>query len=151
MTAPSPLHPFTLPLPCTQRQEASSDRERGAYHFKQGDYVDALHAFDECLKKSPDDLRAHLNRAATLTKLDMPRRAILAADRALQLTDGKEAKAWYRRAAAWLACGEFNEAIADCDAAKQTFLTAHGTLPAIDRGSDRVLSRSAHVPSSISR
>ena len=49
----------------------------------------------------------------------MPRRAILAADRALQLTDGKEAKAWYRRAAAWLACGEFNEAIADCDAAKR--------------------------------
>ena len=50
-------------------------------------------------------------------KLDMPRRAILAADRALQLTDGKEAKAVSSRGR--VVGGEVNEAIADCDAAKR--------------------------------
>ena len=53
---------------------------------------------------------------------------MLAADRALHLTDGTDAKAWYRRAAAWLEAGEFNEAIADCDYAKPP---PHYPLPLI--------------------
>jgi tetratricopeptide (TPR) repeat protein len=102
-----------------KREEAVGIRERGAELFKKGDVTGALQTFDEAIDKAPDEFRAHLNRCAALMKLDMPRRAVLSADRALHLTHGKEAKAWYRRASAWIACGEFNEAIADCDAAKR--------------------------------
>ena len=102
-----------------KKEDAEGDREKGAYLFKNGENEAALQKFEESIGKNPDEFRAHLNRAATFLKLDMPRRAVLSADRALHLTEGKEAKCYYRRAAAWLACGEFNECIADCDAAKR--------------------------------
>ena len=102
-----------------RRQEAEVKREKGTNLFKQGDFAGALEAFDGAITASADDSRAHLNRAAALLKLNMPRRAVLAADRSLHLCAGGEAKAWYRRAAAWLDCGEFNECIADCEYAKR--------------------------------
>ena len=102
-----------------KHEEAEYDRQRGAELFKDGDYDRALQAFEDALEKDSYNFKLHLNRAATLLKIEQPRRAVLAADRALHLCEGKEAKAWYRRAAAWLAAGEFNEAIADCDQAKK--------------------------------
>ena len=111
------VSPF-VELEKRKREEAETERQRGADYFKQGKWEKALEKFEEALTKAPEDYKCHLNRAATLLKLERPRRAVLAADRALHLCEGKEAKAWYRRAACWLATGEFNECIADCDKAK---------------------------------
>lgn len=99
-------------------KEAARAREKGANQFKDCDYEGALESFLEALKADETDIKCELNVAATLMKLDRPRESILAADRALWKSNGKDAKAWYRRGAAWLACGEFNECIADMDKAK---------------------------------
>ena len=97
---------------------ANGARRQGVEQFKKGDFQRAIHHFDYMAKNTPDDPRAHLNRAAVLLKLKRTREAVLAADRALWLTNGESGKAWYRRALAFKEAGEFNEALADIDAAR---------------------------------
>ena len=101
------------------REKAEKLREAGAELFREGNFDEALDRFEQACKTDQTDVKSELNRAATLMKLERPRDSVLAADRALWKSEGGEAKAWYRRGAAWLSCGEFNEAIADMDAAKR--------------------------------
>ena len=101
------------------KEEAEAERKKGVGLFKDKDFPAALAAFSSAAAKAHHDPRAHLNRSAVLLRLGRPRQAVLAADRALRLGADVEAKGWYRRASAWLAAGEFNEAIADLEEAKR--------------------------------
>ena len=98
--------------------EAAGHRASGGEAYRRGDYAAALRCFEAGARADPRCVRSALNRSAALLKLARHRDALLAADRALWLSNGSSAKAYYRRAAAFTAAGDFNEALCDLDAAK---------------------------------
>ena len=112
-------HQWRAQLDKRKRAEAEVERLKGVTAFKAADWGGALDAFLRASELAPDDHRAHLNRSACLLKLGREREAVLAADTALHQCAGADAKAWYRRASAWLATGEFNECLADLEMARR--------------------------------
>ena len=112
-------HQWRAQLDKRKRAEAEVERLKGVTAFKAADWGGALDAFLRASELAPDDHRAHLNRSACLLKLGCEREAVLAADTALHQCAGADAKAWYRRASAWLATGEFNECLADLEMARR--------------------------------
>jgi tetratricopeptide (TPR) repeat protein len=112
-------HQWRAQLDKRKRAEAEAERLTGVTAFKAADWEGALDAFTRASELAPDDHRAHLNRSACLLKLGREREAVLAADVALHRCKGADAKAWYRRASAWLASGEFNECLADLERARR--------------------------------
>ena len=98
--------------------EAAGHRSSGKEAFQRGDWKAALRCYEAGARADPRCVLSALNRSAALLKLGRHRDALLAADRALWLTNGSSAKAYYRRAAAFTAAGDFNEALCDLDAAK---------------------------------
>ena len=112
-------HQWRAQLDKRKRAEAEAERLTGVTAFKAADWEGALDAFTRASELAPDDHRAHLNRSACLLKLGREREAVLAADGALHRCKGADAKAWYRRASAWLASGEFNECLADLEVARR--------------------------------
>ena len=112
-------HQWRAQLDKRKRAEAEAERLTGVTAFKAADWEGALDAFTRASELAPNDHRAHLNRSACLLKLGREREAVLAADVALHRCKGADAKAWYRRASAWLATGEFNECLADLEMARR--------------------------------
>ena len=98
--------------------EAAGHRASGGEAYRRGDHAAALRCFEAAARADPRCVPSALNRSAALLKLARHRDALLAADRALWLSNGSSAKAYYRRAAAFMAAGDFNEALCDLDAAR---------------------------------
>ena len=98
--------------------EAAGHRASGGEAYRRGDHAAALRCFEAGARADPRCVLSALNRSAALLKLARHRDALLAADRALWLSNGSSAKAYYRRAAAFTAAGDFNEALCDLEAAK---------------------------------
>ncbi|KAL1521894.1 hypothetical protein AB1Y20_021545 [Prymnesium parvum] len=101
------------------RTLADKYRAEGAEFVKMGKWEEALLRFTRAIERDPTDFRNHLNRSLCYLKLGKSKGAALAADRALHLSRGKSAKAWFRRASAFLAAGEFNECLYDLSIAQR--------------------------------
>eukprot|EP00966_Prymnesium_polylepis_P264442 6109373-Prymnesium_polylepis.1 len=80
---------------------SEAHRARGATLVKAQDWAGALAAFDAAAAADARCVKAQLNRSLVLLQLGHHRAAVLAADRALHLSDGRSAKAWFRRANAF--------------------------------------------------
>jgi hypothetical protein len=89
---------------------AEAERAEGNVHFKAGDWLLALGRYDKAAALDGMDLAIELNRSAVLLKLERYLEAARAADRALVLSEGRSAKAWFRRAAAFQGMGDLENA-----------------------------------------
>src|SRR6185312_2285008 len=93
-------------------------KEQGNEQFKAGRYDAALRAYERAAAHDPTNPLLWCNNAAALLKLERPEEAIWFAlafnahltrhrhsNRALVLTAGRNAKAWFRRAAGFQKMG----------------------------------------------
>ena len=91
--------PRELPVAAVGRgrgaaRRAAGHRASGKEAFQRGDWKAALRCYEAGARADPRCVLSALNRSAALLKLGRHRDALLAADRALWLTNGASATAW---------------------------------------------------------
>ena len=77
-------------------------KEKGKQHFQSGAFEEASKCYEAALQLEPQDHVLHNNLAMCAIKLRWWPVAMDHADRALFLTAGNNAKAWYRRGLVFL-------------------------------------------------
>ena len=109
----------------------TQDKEQGNAHFKAGRYDAALLAYERAVAHDPTNPHLWLNNAAALLKLERSEEAVWCvhrmhssltflrhSNRALVLTSGKNAKAWFRRGTAFQKLGYVSCALSDATYAR---------------------------------
>lgn len=91
-------------------EKAEEARLQGKEYFTKGDWPNAVKAYTEMIKRSPDDARGYSNRAAALAKLMSFPEAIADCDQAIA-KDGNFVRAYIRKASAQIAVKEYASAI----------------------------------------
>jgi len=92
------------------KAEAERLRKSGNELFKAGDHKKALATYREALRCTTYDPDLYTNIAPCCLQLGKPADAVAACTRALELTKGSSAKAWYRRGLAHQKCGDLGHA-----------------------------------------
>ncbi|KAI5780102.1 hypothetical protein EDC01DRAFT_633564 [Geopyxis carbonaria] len=98
--------------------KADEAREEGNKLFKAADFVGAVKAYSEMIKRSPDDPRGYSNRAAALQKLMSLPEAVKDCDEAIK-KDPKFMRAYIRKAQLYLAMKDYNKCLDACNDATE--------------------------------
>ncbi|KAI5851676.1 hypothetical protein DFP73DRAFT_164408 [Morchella snyderi] len=99
-------------------EKADQAREEGNTCFKAADWVGAVKAYTEMIKRAPEDPRGYSNRAAALIKLLSFPEAIKDCDEALK-RDKKFMRAHIRKAQVYYAMKEYNKCLDACNQATE--------------------------------
>ncbi|KAH0613497.1 uncharacterized protein H6S33_005383 [Morchella sextelata] len=99
-------------------EKADQAREEGNACFKAADWVGAVKAYTEMIKRAPEDPRGYSNRAAALIKLLSFPEAIKDCDEALK-RDKKFMRAHIRKAQVYYAMKEYNKCLDACNQATE--------------------------------
>lgn len=99
-------------------EEAEKARELGSQKFKEADWPGAVEAYNEMIKRAPDDPRGYSNRAACFIKLLTFPSAIQDCDEALK-KDPSFIRAYLRKAQALFAMREYSKCIDVCTEAAE--------------------------------
>lgn len=99
-------------------EKADQAREEGNTCFKAADWVGAVKAYTEMVKRAPEDPRGYSNRAAALIKLLSFPDAIKDCDEALK-RDPKFMRAHIRKAQIYYAMKEYNKCLDACNQATE--------------------------------
>ncbi|CAL1702062.1 unnamed protein product [Somion occarium] len=91
-------------------EKASQAREEGNAHFKAGDFVGAVKAYTEAIKRDPQDPRGYNNRANAYTKLVALPEALKDAEEAIKI-DPKFVKAYIRKSHVLYVMRDYTKAI----------------------------------------
>ncbi|CCM04028.1 uncharacterized protein FIBRA_06185 [Fibroporia radiculosa] len=91
-------------------EKASEAREEGNALFKSGDFVGAVKAYTEAIKRDPNDPRGYNNRANAYTKLVALPEALKDAEEAIRI-DPKFVKAYIRKSHVLYAMRDYTKAI----------------------------------------
>lgn len=95
-------------------EKAEEARLEGKEYFSKADWPNAVKAYTEMIKRSPQDARGYSNRAAALAKLMSFPEAIADCDRAIE-KDPNFIRAYIRKASAQIAVKEFAAAVETLD------------------------------------
>lgn len=96
--------------------KAEEAREEGNKLFKASDFVGAVKAYTEMVKRSPDDPRGYSNRAAALQKLLSFPDAVRDCDEAIK-RDEKFMRAYIRKAQLYFIMKDYNKCLDACQQA----------------------------------
>lgn len=96
--------------------KAEEAREEGNRLFKSSDFVGAVKAYTEMIKRGPDDPRGYSNRAAALQKLLSLPEAVRDCDLAIK-KDPKFMRAYIRKGQLYLAMKDYNHCLDACQEA----------------------------------
>ncbi|KAH3686488.1 hypothetical protein WICPIJ_002527 [Wickerhamomyces pijperi] len=97
--------------------KAEEARLQGRDFFTKGDWPSAVKAYDEMIKRAPEDARGYSNRAAALAKLMSFPEAVKDAETAIKI-DPTFIRAYIRKASAEIAMKSFSEALETLDIAR---------------------------------
>lgn len=98
-------------------EKAEEARLEGKEYFTKSDWPNAVKAYTEMIKRSPEDARGYSNRAAALAKLMSFPEAIADCNKAIE-KDPNFVRAYIRKATAQIAVQEFAGALETLDAAR---------------------------------
>ncbi|HOI69131.1 MAG TPA: tetratricopeptide repeat protein [Methanothrix sp.] len=97
-------------------RNSTSELEKANWFYNQGEYDEAILAYDEAIRLEPEDAAAWNNKGNALDDLGRYDEAILAYDEAIRL-DPEFAVAWYNKGNALRDVGKYDEAIKAYDQA----------------------------------
>ncbi len=95
-----------------RKKKAEEERLKGNEYMKGKEYDEAVACYTRSLELFPDDAACYSNRAMAFLKLKRNGSCIEDAERCLAL-DPAYLKAYHRRGKAYLACGQYEDAIKD--------------------------------------
>lgn len=107
---------IAIAAPSTCQENAEEWLERGNELFSQGDYEEAIEAYDEALRLDPENPVAWSNKGTALINQRRYEEAIQAFDEVIRI-DPELASAWSYKGGALHELGEYDEAIVALDQA----------------------------------
>lgn len=104
-------------------EKAEEARLQGKEYFTKGDWPNAVKAYTEMIKRSPDDAKGYSNRAAALAKLMSFPDAVQDCDKAIE-KDPTFIRAYIRKANAQLAMREYSKVMETLQEAREKDLAS---------------------------